>query len=156
MKKGLLNKTNYAPLWKRVVAFIIDWIVIGFIILLPLKSAGKSKLSSLSETLQVTPTKLTSEMIIVSIIIAIIMILYWTILEYKLHQSVGKILMRLQVVSKTKKLTFWQCLIRNLTKFSSPLLFLDVIYMLITRSHQRFLEKTSNTEVIELPKHDAR
>ncbi len=156
MKKGLLNKTNYAPLWKRIVAFIIDWIVIGFIILLPLGSAGKSKLSSLSETLQVTPTKLTSEMIIVSIIIAIIMILYWTILEYKIHQSVGKILMRLQVVSKTKNLTFWQCLVRNLTKFSSPLLFLDVIYMLITRSHQRFLEKTSNTEVIELSKHDTR
>ncbi|MEK6861623.1 MAG: RDD family protein [Nanoarchaeota archaeon] len=156
MKKGLLNKTNYAPLWKRIVAFIIDWIVIGFIILLPLGSAGKSKLSSLSETLQVTPTKLTSEMIIVSIIIAIIMILYWTILEYKIHQSVGKILMRLQVVSKTKSLTLWQCLVRNLTKFSSPLLFLDVIYMLITRSHQRFLEKTSNTEVIELSKHDTR
>lgn len=147
MKKGGLK---HASLWKRVIAYLIDSLIIGFIVLWPIKSAVKANgFMSIKEAFKTAPV-FSLKIGIISLIISIITILYWAIMEYKLNQSVGKIILGIKVVSGRKDLVFKQCVIRNLTKFSSFLLFLDTLYMIIRKQHQRFFEKLSDTEVIEV------
>ena len=86
--------------------------------------------------------------LLIGFIVSILTILYWTILEYKIQQTIGKALMNLYVQSRTKKLSFTQILLRNITKISAPLLILDTIYMFKTKT-LRFTEILSNTYVIE-------
>lgn len=151
MKKGELK---YAPLWKRTTAFVIDSLIIGFIILFPIRAAIKRNgYMQLSES--ILASQLSAKIIIVGIIAALITIFYFSLLEYKLHQTVGKMIMRIQIISQTKNFTFAQCFMRNITKFSTALLSLDVLYMIIRRSHQRFLENITKTEVIEITNHDS-
>ena len=78
---------------------------------------------------------------------ALIIILYFSVFEYKLHQTIGKMLFRIEVVS-AKKLTFTQCLLRNLSKISLVVLFIDTLYMLRSGS-LRFLDKIAQTQVAE-------
>jgi len=90
------------------------------------------------------------KMFSLAIVIAVITVLYWALLEYKLSQSIGKMLMRIKVVSTTgKPLTFAQCLTRNLSKFSTILLALDTLYMFKSGTH-RFLDTVATTQVIDM------
>ena len=147
MKKGGLK---HASLWKRAIAYLIDSLIIGFIVLWPIKSAVKANgFMGMKEIFKAAPV-FSLKIGIISLIISIITVLYWAIMEYKLSQSVGKIVLGIKVVSRRKDLVFKQCVIRNLTKFSSFLLFLDTLYMIIRKQHQRFFEKLSDTEVIEV------
>lgn len=150
MKKGE-SKLDYAPFWKRVLAYIIDSTILGLIILLPLKSSSSSKFRAIYDAMDLQ-AEFSFKVVIIGFISALIVILYFALLEYNLQQTIGKIILRIKVISKTKTLTFWQCFVRNLMKFSSPLLFLDTLYILFKRTHQRFFDKIANTEVVEIPK----
>ncbi len=149
-----------ASLWKRALAYIIDVFVINLIIIMPfqklLEGLGKGfsgkglfetykfLLSSQTQLQTVLP-----RLFLIFLIISVLSILYWAILEYKLGQSVGKILFNIYVKSQTKQLTFWQCFLRNVTKVSTFPLILDASYMIFTRGYQRFFEKMSKTFVAE-------
>lgn len=127
----------YASLWKRGLAYLVDVFLIYIIIMIPFKN-----------NLELIKTEMPSDLLAISFLIAILSLFYWAILEYKIQQSVGKMLFRIYVKSRTKKLSFWQCLVRNLTKMSMFFLFLDCLYLLITRGHQRYFERLSGTEVV--------
>lgn len=136
------------PLWKRIIAYLIDILIINLIIITPFKkiinqTPNIKNISQLYSFLQTS-----KNFIYISIIISILTLLYWTIFEYKFHQSIGKMLLNLYVKSKTKKLEVWQCFVRNVTKISLPLLALDCLYLLKTKNI-RYFEKLSNTKVIE-------
>lgn len=154
MKKGVsLKKTipSPAPLWKRVCAYLIDALIISVVVVLPLsKLYDKTNLtaSSWRDALFLMQQGLTFKTIIVSLAIAIITILYWTLLEYKTHQTPGKMLLNIKVISAREQLAFSQCLLRNLTKFSTVLLFLDTLYM-IKAKHRRFCDTLADTFVVE-------
>ncbi len=139
-KKILTHKKKYAPLWRRVLAYFIDTIVIT-IIVYPLYQFTENRPSIFKISM------MTSEMILATIIIAVLIILYFVIMEYFLGQTIGKMLLKIKVISFIKQLTFKQCLIRNLSKFSSFLLLLDSLFFLKT-IHYRYLELISQTEVI--------
>lgn len=149
-----------ASLWKRGFAYIIDVFVINLIIILPfqkvLEGLGKGfSGKGLFETYkfifsnQAQLQSVIPKLFLVFMVIALLSILYWAILEYKIGQSVGKILFHIHVKSQTGKLTFWQCFLRNITKVSTFPLILDASYMIFTRGYQRFFEKISKTFVLE-------
>ena len=146
--KRLLRKELPAPLWKRVVAYLIDVLVLAFI-LSPLKPFEASY-SSFSDfyTHFTSATFFTFQFIVAFLFIVFLSLAYWTVLEYRFHQTLGKYFMRLIVRSENKLLTFHQCLVRNLAKLSSLLLFLDTLYMLFTHTSQRYSETLAHTEVI--------
>ncbi len=153
-------KSFPAPLWKRVLAYIIDTIIISFVISMPFQGvledlqgdvANKGFLETYTFFSQ-NPYFLESvfpHLISIFFIVSALSILYWAILEYKIGQSVGKILMRLRVISDDKKLTFGRCIIRNITKVGTILLILDTLYLFFSRTNQRYFEKITQTKVIE-------
>ena len=144
-----------APLWKRFLAYIIDILIIGLFI--ETSFIGISKMAfgdfsekSLSEALKLSLTPQNYYLLaVIGISIAILSLLYWSILEYKLGQSIGKMIFRIYTVSEKKKLTFLQALIRNAAKTSSLLLILDALALFRYPYYKRFTEKWSQTQVIQ-------
>ena len=142
----LLGKNDVAPLWKRVVAYIIDILIINSIVVLPFRDS-LNEIYKEGALFNVNFNDIKS-VLLMSVIIAILSLIYWVILEYKIQQTIGKHIMNIHVISMTKKMDFSQVIIRNVTKISLPLLILDVLYMLNNKS-QRYTERLSNTKVIE-------
>ena len=139
-----LNKI-VAPvrLWKRVTAFLIDYALIGLIIVYPFKDFFTK-----SENYSVLNSS--KDIALATFIIVVLTLLYWTLLEYLLKQSVGKAFFNIYVRSKDKKeLKLWQCVVRNLSKISLIILFLDSLQLLFKKDYQRYFEKISNTEVVD-------
>lgn len=133
-----------AVFWKRGIAFVIDSIVISFIISTPFASAITIESNNLLETFQTT---LTTEFFLITLIIAILTLTYWSILEWQFQQSVGKVVLKLKVKSIKKQLTFKQALTRNITKISTIILLIDCLNIL-KKKNQRYFEKISNTKVV--------
>ena len=140
-----------SPFWKRLVAYIIDVFIISIIIVTPFMNKFESiEPSSIFELFSSISTMFSKEIILASTIIAILTLFYWSFLEYKFGQTVGKVLMRIQVSSvNRKKLTLSQIITRNVTKLSTFLLILDTIYLLIKKKDQRFSETFAKTTVVE-------
>ena len=55
-------------------------------------------------------------------------------------------------VSSEGNLEFWQALVRNISKPINILLLVDILYMLINKTHLRLFDKLAKTEVIEVEK----
>ena len=140
-----------ARLYKRVLAYLIDIIVINIVIVSPFKPVI-SKLISTSDFYQIysfllnNPTQ-TLSLIKISITIAILSLFYWSILEFKLKQTIGKMLFQIYVTTQNKRLTFSQCLFRNLTKTFFIILLIDSITIMSKK--QRVSEMISKTYVEE-------
>ncbi len=146
MKKG--DQRIPAPLWRKACAYLIDILIISVFILLPLSSIyPEGSSTSWEESISMIKKEITKTHVLVSLIMALLTILYWAVLEYKLSQSLGKMLMKIKVRSLTSTLTFKQCFVRNITKVSFPLLLLDSLYMMKSKS-QRFFDSLAETEVV--------
>tara|TARA_Y100000310_G_C20533242_1_gene739570 strand:+ start:624 stop:1079 length:456 start_codon:yes stop_codon:yes gene_type:complete len=141
MKKG-------AAFWRRVIAYIIDVMVVSFVVVGPFSNKLVTSVEgeSVMELFANVQSTFTTEAFIIGIVVSLLTLLYWTFLEWKFNQSVGKMLLRIQVFPK--KINFNQAMLRNVTKLSTFILVLDVVYMFVTKGNQRFFEKLSNTMVI--------
>lgn len=140
-------------LWRRYLAFLIDFVVIYFVVIIPFKPF----LSSFPQAKDISQfyNLFSSEKLIalkplfyISLVIAFLTIFYWAILEYKTGQTLGKKLLNIKVNSKENELTFWQCFLRNISKINTLFLILDVFYMWYYQTNQRYLEVLSKTEVV--------
>lgn len=145
-----------APVWKRLLAFFIDFIIIDFFIFASFKkiirtlvpeNSGFSAYSYLAANPEVS-----NVLIAVSISAGILAMLYFTILEWGLSQTVGKIIMKLYVESDLKQLKLWQCLVRSMfiiPVFPFVLLWIvDPVYLFWKNT--RFSEILSKTKTIQL------
>lgn len=154
---GQKTFTGPALVWKRILSFFIDLLIINFIILFPFRRLFQKIFPaslSFKETFKFANIpELNSLILAISIFAAILMMLYFVILEGKLRQSIGKILTNIYVVSETKDLKLWQLLVRNL--FLIPffpfilLWIIDPIFMLLTKDNKRLSEILSKTKVVE-------
>lgn len=135
-------KKEVASFTRRIIAYLIDVVVVNFLILSPFKASFNTSKSIFSLSL------ITKDFVIVSISLAALSLLYWSLLEYSVKQSLGKMITRIYVSSTKKQLTLKQCFIRNIPKLVGIVLFLDVLYALINKTHQRYFEKLSDTEVL--------
>lgn len=162
MKKRGLNlpkeKIIKAPanIIKRALAFVMDLIIISFIIY-PLENVIKNiipKTNSYKEAfLLLNNPQYIGILTTISILTAVIAIIYFSILEFKLNQTIGKIIANIYVVSADKELRYWQCLVRNL--FLLPFIpfillwIIDPIYVIFNKENKRFSDILSKTKVIE-------
>ena len=145
-----------ALLWKRIAAFLIDLAIINLVILLPFRSLLAKLFPadySFLGTLKLLSSTDNSELItLVSFVMGIFIILYFYMLEKKMHQSIGKRIMKIYVASDGKELKLWQVLVRNivfLPLFPFFLLWiLDPLFMMFTKTNQRLSEILSRTKVV--------
>jgi uncharacterized RDD family membrane protein YckC len=154
-KKSIeIKDVAVTSLWKRVFAYIIDLIVISFVIFMPLKKFFSDMPEGEFEAVisyfsQYNTFSL--DFFIVSFIAALLTVLYWALLEFYLSQSIGKMAMKIKVVTVDKtKLDFRKCFLRNVTKVSTFVLFLDILYGIVTRSNRRYFELITKTKVIDV------
>ena len=103
-KRGVI-----ARLWKRILAYFIDIMIIGVIVVYPFEKYF-GKVNGLS--------MINSQMFIAGLVIAILTIFYWAILEYSMRQSIGKMVSGIYV-NAAKNSKFWPFVLRNLTKINS-------------------------------------
>ena len=108
------NKIIEGPafLWKRIAALITDLLIINLVIAFPFQGILEKiiptglSMSDLSDYLSSNP-KVASLASSIIIIIGILAMIYFSIMEYKTKQTIGKKLFGIFVVSDTKKY-FWQ------------------------------------------------
>ncbi len=150
--------TAPASVFRRMLAFLIDILIVELVLVMPFKSIIDKVLPSTTdyavamEMIQSSAAKF-NILVSVMIMVSILMILYFSILEYKIGQTIGKIIMNIHVEPEKKSFKFWQVLVSNLTFipiFPFILLWIiDPIYMLISQKNQRLMEKISKVIVTQ-------
>lgn len=146
-----------ALVWKRVAAFMIDMLIINLIILFPFRGLFEGILPkdySFSEASRIlSSSDYTGFLTSVSLVVSILMIMYFFLMERKMSQTIGKMLMRVYVVSDNKDLKAWQLLARNMVfipLFPFILLWiLDPLFLFFNKTNQRLSEILSKTRVVE-------
>ena len=134
-----------APVMRRIFAFLVDMIILGvvtFSVQIPFWMSNG--------TIVITESMF-SMRFFMEILVAVVTIAYFTILEYKLGQTLGKMLMKIEVRSQVKEKTVSQFILRNIPRVSTLLLFLDSLYIFKSGS-QRFFDKLAATEVVLVEK----
>jgi len=147
-----------ASIWKRLFAFLIDLIIIDFVIALPFRRILVNLMpagGSYSQTFDflIENPGFTGLLTTITLFIGILSLLYFAILEWKLGQTIGKMFMNVFVVSEKKKMKFWQAIVRSLfvlPVFPFILLWLiDPIVMFFNKDNQRLSEIFSKTKTIQ-------
>lgn len=143
--------------WKRVGAYLIDVVFLSFLVVKPLTAGYQApiEVGTLTDFISSMAFLWSKDFLLLTFLVSFLTLVYWSVLEWRLGQSVGKILLHLRVKSVRKgPVTFGQALVRNVTKISSLLLFLDVLYLLFTKKGtQRYAEVLSRTTVVEEASH---
>jgi len=139
-----------APIFKRLFAFVIDVLIIDLVLLYPF-SRVLSKVFSNKITAS-SLTELISGQFYLLFSITLIFLLYFILFEYRLGQTIGKMLVNLYSVSAEGKMTLWQAIGRNLFLIPViPFVFLWVIDPLFivwrSQSLSEFFTKTKTIEV---------
>lgn len=139
-----------APVWKRILAFIVDMLILEFFVFSQFEEVIKS----------LTPTKtsvfvITGEFIQISIVMGIIgfiVFIYFTVLETAFGQSLGHMAVALRLYS-VDELSLWKIAISNLTFlpfFPFILLWIiDPLMLLFSNNHQRFMHTLVGLQVVE-------
>ena len=103
----------FASNWKRLLAFLVDIILLNTIITRPLAKLAESQMPE--NILDILSLDFKNLLIITSII-SIINVTYWVALEYKIRQTVGGLLFHLQMKSEAKTSLFQIILRRHSRK----------------------------------------
>lgn len=152
-----------ATLWKRVLAFIIDILILDFFVFSMYETVilgflgDSSGFKELFLLIQTTPD-VSSFLIGVLSLMALFTLAYFMILEYMLGQTPGKILLNLHIVSdkpdqEKRNLSFGQCFIRSM--FLIPVIPFallgigDIIFYFMAKKRKRLLDWLSNSRVVE-------
>lgn len=156
---------NYAvpaAIWKRAVAFVIDLFVINLFILTPFKPILSSKVpvggtySEMMEFFASNPEQM-STIVTAMMVVTALTLIYFTLMELKLQQTIGKMIMGIFIVSETKELKFFPLLLSNITFipfFPFMLLWLiDPVYMFTSPKAQRLMERVTGIQQVEYYKY---
>lgn len=162
-KRGLnlpKERTFLGPalVWKRMLAFLADLLIVNLTIIFPFRRViekAMPKFSSYSEAYNfvVSNESYTAMLTFASLVISVLVILYFVLLERKVQQTPGKMLFNIYVLSDNEKATFWQFFARSL--FIIPvfpfflLWVIDPMFMFFTKTNQRLSEVLSKTRTVE-------
>src|SRR3989344_3199435 len=141
MKKEVLSLYKYANLWKRAFAYLIDILLLNFVIILPFKSILKplqnEKIIEIGKFIDLN-------ILLALLSITLLSYIYFVYLDYKLQKTIGMIIFGL--ISKTKgEFTLQKSLLRNITKPFSILLISDALHIIYKGGYQRYTEVISDT-----------
>lgn len=140
-----------AQLWRRIVAYLIDMIIASLIIVVPIAGSGGPYKESFIKKIYTVVTSaydFSWSLLFKGLAISVLIVAYFVLFEFMLQQTVGKMFMKIEVKSLKDRLTLSQVIMRNWTKFSNGILFLDSLVVFFGRSHQRTFERISRTEVV--------
>jgi len=141
-------KSSARP-WKRIFAFIIDLFIIDLVLFSFFRpifsSIGVSPASLLSSN-----DALVKVMVTTSILMSVLMLAYFTIFEFVMRQTPGKMFFNLKVSSD---INIYQAFIRNLWAIPMFPFFLlwiiDPIFMIFRKDRRRLSEILSSTKTEE-------
>lgn len=142
-----------ASFLKRVAAFLIDLFVIYFIIGYPLNSLLKKLIpptDSFTDYFKyLVDPQFPPIAFVVIASLEIISLLYFVALEYRLGQSLGKMMMKIYIVSDKKELKIWQVVVRSLFLLVDIIWMIDVIYYVFNKEKRRLFEVLSKTRTVQ-------
>ncbi|RLE43722.1 hypothetical protein DRJ48_00055 [Candidatus Woesearchaeota archaeon] len=153
---SISTKEKEAPIIKRFIAFLVDLFVLNFVVVMPFRSLissiiPKGDFSSVYAALESNPN-VAVQLSQVYLIIGLLSFVYFTVCEYKIHQTLGKLLFGLYVRSEGPKLGLLQAMVRNI--FLIPIFplillwFIEPVFILLHPKHRRLLELLSKTKVV--------
>jgi len=133
---------------KRLIAFVIDILILEFIFI-PFNPLIK-KVFQRGFEFDIIVDGNTS-IIYLLIAMGAIALLYFSIFEYKLRQSIGKMFMNIYVISAYKEIRIWQVIVRNLLFIPifpfNLLSIIDLIFFIV--KNRRFSEIITKTDTVE-------
>ena len=146
--------TGPASIFRRFFAFVIDLLVIDFIIIFPFRGILEKIMpkASYKEAYQFLLSNPGYNYLIsvIMVVAGILSIFYFALLEYRLNQSIGKMFLGIFARNEMKEKRFWQYLVRSmflLPVFPFVLLWIvDPIFMFFTKNNQRLSEILSKTK----------
>ena len=149
--------TGTALLSKRIAAFVIDLLILIFLVLSPLVGLlGKivPEGASFSESYSIAANASNSGYILsIYVSSSILIIMYFYFLERKMGQTIGKKLMNIYVVSEKGEIARWQVLVRSIMFVPmfpfNAIIFVDPLVMMFSKTNQRLSERLSKTMVVE-------
>ena len=147
-----------AVVWKRIAAFIVDMIILDFVIGTPLRSVLTNIVPNkgFSDTYSYlsTNSKIAAAISLIFFMYGILAILYFAILEYKTGQTIGKMLFNITIKSDREDMSFLQCIMRSIYLLMIfPLILLwiaDPVFMIFSKEKRRLSEIISKTRTIEV------
>jgi uncharacterized RDD family membrane protein YckC len=148
-----------ASLWKRGLAFFTDLVIIDFVIGTPLTGPLTALVPQGGDSFSnydyfMSNPGISGKVFSIFMALGILAFIYFVLFEYMLQQTPGKMLSRLYVkpLDKKQKLTFFQCVLRNLFIIPVFPLFLlwiiDPIFLVVKK--QRLSDIIANTTVTEV------
>ncbi len=161
-KKLKLPKKNLvfvpASYWKRALAFLIDLLIIDLIVISPFRSIFRKILSeqvtfSTAATFFESNPELLNQITWITIVVSILVISYFSVLQFRLRQTLGMMLFNIWVYSEEKELSSWKVVISNLTftpVFPFVMLWIiDPIFLLFSPTRQRLMQKFVGIYIVE-------
>lgn len=169
MNLNLPEKRSFigpAHMWKRILAFVADLIILDFFIFGMFNNiftdlVGVQDFSQAYALLSSNPG-LTEAFLSVFLFMLLFGMAYFVLIEYLTGQTPGKMLMNIHVVSEKmispKKIeltspNLGQCIIRSflfIPALPSLILWIfDPLFLIITKKNQRLTEWLSRTKVVE-------
>ncbi len=161
--KSYANSLSRAGFWPRLVAYIIDNIVLGvsiailtspMLVLMLILDVPFSKSSDYSWMGQHSPAVLAlffALMLVTIISDVIVGIGYYIVLEGHFGFTIGKYLLGMRVLKTDgTKIGYKEALLRNIPKYINNLIAIDALIMLIffNKEKQRGFDKVANTMVV--------
>ncbi len=145
-----------AKLWKRLAALIIDFVLINLILFSPFKNVigemipETTSIQEMFNYIQDNP-EVANNINSITLIMASLAILYFSIMERIFAQTIGKMVMHIKVKSLNEKLKLWQCIVRSLyiLPYFNLFIIIEPISLLFTKDNRRVLELLSKTRTIE-------
>ncbi len=146
-----------ASVLRRILAFVIDIIIIDFVIFAPFsalieKLIPKSDLGLLTAALQ-SNTEAANLLFFIITLLSLFTLFYFALLEYKLGATIGKRIFGLQVVALKGDIKFWQVIVRTLFIFPMfPFVLfwlIDPLYLALSNTNMRLLERLSRTKTTQ-------
>lgn len=147
-----------ATYWKRFTAFFIDVLIIELLIFSPFrKILSKLVVSDLTFTSATTYFEsnpdILNKVTWIMIMVAFLVVMYFSVLQHKIRQTLGMMLFNLWVYTDDKELSYWKILLSNLSFLPIfPFIMLwiiDPIYMLFSSSRQRLMQRLAGIYIVE-------
>ncbi len=143
-----------APWFSRVMAFLIDLVIINIVLFGPLKPLllkliPNPSFSSIGFASAETVDAISSIVFFASVIA----LFYFVLLEYLLGQTPGKMFFSLKVASDNTGVSFWSCVLRSLFVFPFfPFIILwlaDPLFAFFNHKKNRLSEVLSRTRTVQ-------
>lgn len=152
-----------ANIWKRMLALVIDLLVLDFFVIgffrdILMNIVGEPSSIMTTVLLLEQNAQAMRSITLIFMLMVMLAMAYFALLQYTIGQTVGGILLNINVVQQVSEKEFvrpnlWQCVTRNLFLIPAvPFIFLwiaDPLYMIFAKKGQRLTEWLSQTKVVE-------